>query len=204
MYHMAERGSWSSIQRHGLLSTSALLDLYEVRGNERFRLESQWRPRSVPITHHVLGRAVIRDQQPLPERKLKTLLRGMEPQEWYRLINGKTFFWADPQSLAWMLGARMYRNRPHCVLTVDTRRLLDRHIDRVWLTDQNSGSVYGNKPRGPDTFRRVSEFNSRWVKEVAVDYSVPDIVDVTVGVEEWQGNRNRRQIWPSEAGVGGV
>jgi hypothetical protein len=27
LYHMAERGSWGSIQRHGLLSTSALLDL---------------------------------------------------------------------------------------------------------------------------------------------------------------------------------
>ena len=32
LYHMAAEGSWPSIQRHGLLSTSALLDLYEVCG----------------------------------------------------------------------------------------------------------------------------------------------------------------------------
>ena len=30
LYHMAELSSWPSIQRHGLLSTSALLDLYEI------------------------------------------------------------------------------------------------------------------------------------------------------------------------------
>ena len=30
LYHMAEDGSWESIQRHGLLSTSALLDRFEI------------------------------------------------------------------------------------------------------------------------------------------------------------------------------
>ena len=35
LYHMAECGSWPSIRRHGLLSTSALLDLYGVQGAER-------------------------------------------------------------------------------------------------------------------------------------------------------------------------
>ena len=35
LYHMAEGGSWPSIQRHGLRSTSALLDLFEVDGARR-------------------------------------------------------------------------------------------------------------------------------------------------------------------------
>lgn len=35
LYHMAARGSWESIQRHGLLSTSALLDLFGVMGDRR-------------------------------------------------------------------------------------------------------------------------------------------------------------------------
>jgi uncharacterized protein DUF7002 len=35
LFHMAEPGSWAGIQRHGLLSTSALLDLFEVDGDLR-------------------------------------------------------------------------------------------------------------------------------------------------------------------------
>jgi len=39
LYHMAERGSWPSIREHGLLSTSALLDLYGKQGAEREAIE---------------------------------------------------------------------------------------------------------------------------------------------------------------------
>lgn len=30
LYHMAEPGSWESIRRYGLLSTSSLLSLFEI------------------------------------------------------------------------------------------------------------------------------------------------------------------------------
>ena len=35
VYHMAEYGTWESIKKHGLLSTSALLDLFQKSGEER-------------------------------------------------------------------------------------------------------------------------------------------------------------------------
>jgi hypothetical protein len=35
LYHMAEDGSWPSIQAHGLLSTRAMLDHFEVTPDER-------------------------------------------------------------------------------------------------------------------------------------------------------------------------
>lgn len=194
---MAELGSWPSIRRHGLLSTTALLDLFEIQGPKRLRLESQWRARSERISHPIHGAAVIRDQYPMPERELKGLLTGgMETRQWYELINGKTFFWADKKRLVWMLGA--YRDRPHCVLTVDTRSLLNRHMYEIWLTDQNSGSVYGKKPRGLDTFKKVRDFRSRWVVEVAVGYSVPDAADLTTSVDEWKAGGEPRRIWAGE------
>ena len=37
LYHMAEAGSWESVKRHGLLSTTALLDLFEVSGDRTRR-----------------------------------------------------------------------------------------------------------------------------------------------------------------------
>ncbi len=44
LYHMAERGSWESIKRYGLLSTSALLDHYAVEPPKRTEIESRHRP----------------------------------------------------------------------------------------------------------------------------------------------------------------
>ena len=35
LYHMAEGGGWPAIRQHGLLSTSALLNLYGVEGPQR-------------------------------------------------------------------------------------------------------------------------------------------------------------------------
>src|SRR2546426_6959943 len=194
IYHMAELRSWPSIQRHGLLSTAAILDLFGIQGQERIKLESEWRPRSIRLNHPTHGSAVIRDQHPMRDRELRGLLTGsLDPRQWYQFINRKTFFWADRQRLIWMLEA--YWDRPHCVLTVDTRTLLDRHLDEIWLTDQNSGSIRSGKMRGLDTFKKVGDFRSRWVAELAVDYKVADVAEFTTSVDEWQAGKNPHRIW---------
>ena len=118
LFHMAELGSWPSIQKHGLLSTNALLDLFEVAGPERATLESEWRSNSRPITHPEHGTVVLRDQKPMPPDKLSKCLDGISTQEWYKLINGKTFFWAERRRLNNLLNAVAYSNRPHCVITI--------------------------------------------------------------------------------------
>jgi len=128
LYHMAERGSWPSIRRHGLLSTSALLDLYEVTGGERARLEGAHRPESVEIVHPKHGKAVIRDQKPMDDRGLRRALTdGLMPEDWYRILNAKVFFWLTEDRLNRLLGARAYRDLRHDVLVVDTRELLSKH-----------------------------------------------------------------------------
>ena len=71
LYHMAEFGSWPSIRQHGLLSTSALLDLYEVAGVERAGLEFRHRPECEEIYHDAHGSAVIRDQKPMTDADLR-------------------------------------------------------------------------------------------------------------------------------------
>jgi Family of unknown function (DUF7002) len=65
VYHMAAVRSWSSIQHHGLLSTTAILDLFEVKADCREAIESRKRPESVVITHPQHGTATIRDQKPI-------------------------------------------------------------------------------------------------------------------------------------------
>ena len=121
IWHMAEDGSWKFIRRHGLLSTSALLDLYAVDRDRRFALESQRRPESVPISAKGLPKVVIRDQKPMTKSALEKCLHGgITPEEWFRLLNERVFFWLSRERLRRLLNARAYRGRPQIVLTVDT------------------------------------------------------------------------------------
>jgi len=195
LYHMAELGSWPSIQRHGLLSTTALLDLFEIKGEQRFRVESRWRARSETINHPLYGKGVVRDQKPMPEHELQKCLDGVTPQEWYEFLNGKCFFWATQDRLLRMLQAWAYRNRSHCVLTVDTGGLVEKHAKRIALCSFNSGFAYDQRKRGLDSFRPLKEYQSPWVAEVAVDYSVPDVAVHTLKVEEWGKDKRIRVIW---------
>lgn len=201
LYHMAELGSWPSIQKHGLLSTTALLDLFEVDDEKRHSIESEWRSDSVPIPHPIHGDAVIRDQGPMPPNELVNCLVNLTTTEWYELLNRMTFFWAEWRRLANLLNAVAYRNKPHCVITIETRALLARHGSRASLSAINSGFVNYGGPRGRDTFKSIANFPSgHTVWELAVDYSVPDLADLVISVEEWRRDTRLRVIWDRVGG----
>ena len=203
LYHVAEFGSWPSIKRHGLLSTSALLDLFEVSGPERSSIESEWRAEAIQIEHHEHGVAVVRDQRPMPPGQLEPLLDGMTPREWYELLNGKTFFWLTEERLGWFLNAKLYRGRVHDVITVDTGRLLRRHWDRITVATINTGSTLGRKwRRGSSTFQSIKDYpldgRKPGIVELAVEYHVPYIADVALSVERRtaSGSRAAVPVWP--------
>lgn len=185
LFHMAALDSWTSIRRHGLLSTSALLDLFEIDGVLRSSLESCHRPASVPVEHSVHGRAVIRDQKPMDDTGLRTALgKDFSPREWYELLNEKVFFWPTRQRLEKMLNARAYKNQRHLVLTLDSKTLLTEHECVALLSPINSGCTkpYPH-PRSKNLFQplRNYPFQERLSRglspcaEVAIPHSVPDV-----------------------------
>lgn len=213
LYHMAEDGSWPTIQKFTLLSTSALLTLYKYTGRRREQIESEWRPSKVTISCEGLDDAVVRDQKPMRPDILEKCLVEMTPTEWYRLINGMTFFWVTwSPSVEWFLGAREYCNTVNLIITVDTKKLLTLHESRVKLCGINSGSTYYDqrrytapKPRGRDTFKGVGDYDLPFVTELAVEDGVPDITDFTVSVARWIAHRegygepecqHLEDIWP--------
>lgn len=159
LYHMAVPGSWPSIRSQGLLSTSGLLDLHRVNGEERRRLEVELRPECVPITSP-RGHAIIRDQKPMSMNALRGCLTGgLEPADWLRILNKRSFFWLTKARLLRLLSGRAYRNRPQVVLTVDTESLINAHGERVELSRINSGStIYNPQPRGLDLFRSIEDY----------------------------------------------
>jgi hypothetical protein len=195
LYHMAGDGSWPSIRLHGLLSTTALLDLFEVEGSRREDLESSRRPSSVPINHAVHGIAVIRDQRPLHRNLLERHLVGIGPEDWYRLLNHKVFFFPSWPAVQVLLNGLIYRSATHTVLTVDTAELVRRHREHISISRINTGAMlHGGSRRGVGTFSSIEDhpFNagrkspasiSKLIAEVAVEYAVPDIDPCVVRVE---------------------
>lgn len=187
LYHMAAKGSWPSIRRHGLLSTSSLLDLFEVGGEERATLEERHRPTSVTVGHPRYGKAEIRDQKPMSDAGLRRALApGLSPRDWYRMLNSKVFFWTSVQRLHRLLCAQAYRDDEHDVLIIDTAQVMKAHIHRVRLAPINTGVTRPFAwPRGRSTFSSVEAYDweawkrKRGVKEavieVAFEDGVPDV-----------------------------
>jgi len=187
LYHMAERDSWPSIRRFGLLSTTALLDRYRISGEARVAIESKRRPKSVPLEGSGLCRAVVRDQFPMDDKGLTRCLEdGLSPEEWYRMLNAKVFFWLTRERLLRLLNAGTYRFQEHDVLELDARALIEAHENKIWLCPMNSGCTKPfPHPRGKKTFRRIGDYpyaelkpmrkRGERVVELAVDHSVPEV-----------------------------
>lgn len=186
LFHMAEADAWPLIQRHGLLSTRALLDLFEIHGPAREHIERRRRADFLPVEHPVHGRALIRDQRPMTDETLAPVLRdALTPADWYALLNARVFFWVEEERLRKLLGT--YRHRRNVVLVLDSARVLAEHAARVTLSSINSGySRRYAQPRGLETFRRLVDFPA-WkvgadgrrtrttVAECAVDHALPEV-----------------------------
>ena len=200
LYHMAEAGTWENIKRHGLLSTAALLRLFDVSEPQRSAIGSKYRGSRVVIRHADYGCAVIREQTPMPPGKLGLALTDMEPSEWYHLLNGKMFFWSTESRLMSFLQARSHQDRPHDVLTICTRSLVEQYANEITLSPINSGTVrMPTHRRGSNTFQTIAEYNCRTRREcfaeLAVEGSVPDMKRHTLSVDRWMGAARQQNIW---------
>jgi hypothetical protein len=187
LYHMAQRGAWPGISRHGLLSTTGLLDLFGVQGPRRDAIERVHRPEIVELNNAILGKAAIRDQSPMSDRGLRRVLPpDITPADWYARLNGMVFFWLSEKRLLRLSHAPAYRDSEHEILVLDTRRFIAAHGPKIWFCPINSGATKPfPAPRGHGTFQRIPDYDyARWksvrppgerVVELCVDHGVPDI-----------------------------
>lgn len=194
LFHMAADGSWPSIQQRGLLSTRALVDLYEPGAGLRSEILEQVRRRSYVLSGEGLPDATVRDQLPLKFLH-ERLLPGVTVQDYLDELNGRVFFHVREDRLHALLGARAYRGHPHHVLTLDTRAMLDAH-PIVALAPYNTGDVHvPNMPaRGPSMFTPLEEYDwPQWRKRrgeasAVVEFTVPvsaDVATAVIKVERW-------------------
>ena len=171
----------------------------------RREIESEIRPDSRSASHEGFGTAVVGGQRPLIKANLKKAPRGVSVMQDYRLFHGRTFFWAPKEHLEKPLNARMYRNRPHDVLAVDTKTLIRDHLDRITFSPINSGAAISqNGEHGQQTFKSIADypFDAHEKKrpaeplvELAVEYEVGDMRKHVVRVERRHGSKKPKLVW---------
>jgi hypothetical protein len=196
LYHLTQTTNWPSIEKHGLLSTQALLDLVGLSGREREHMAYRHRAERVVLPNGV----IISDQRPMPPTALKRCLHGVTPEEWYALLNSKVFFWLDSERLSRL--RCVYRAIPQIVMSIDTQRLLASYAEQIALTPINTGNARRQPAqRGLSTFVPYKTWlASGWTSEtealhtrprlrshppaeLTVAYAVPDVMDFVTDVQ---------------------
>lgn len=169
LFHMAEPEAAGSILARGLLSTSAALDLHGVTGEARAALERTRRPGMTWLDHPEHGRFPVRDQHPMTDAALRRCLDGgLEPADWYALLNARAFLWADPDRLERMLRTPAYRANAYVVFAVDTLSFAEAHADRLEVSFINTGSTIRKAARrGRKSFVALADLARRDVRRVA-------------------------------------
>lgn len=201
VFHTMSATAWPSVQRHGLLSTLRLIDLFGLDPAERDRLLTAPRRQSTVLRAPGLPPAVIRDQKPM-----KFIADKIDPgsslAEYLTAINSRVFFWASPERLDRLRQAKEYRTEDQVVLHVDTRALVERHGARIELCRLNSGAVtQKNHPvRGHRSWLPIADYpyeeyrrrhgRDGALAEVTVLDAVPDILDLADKVEGATGSFN--------------
>jgi hypothetical protein len=194
---MAEEGTWPSIRERGLLSTKAIVDLYQPDADVREQILSTVRRDKIKLTSAEFGEMTIRDQR--PAKFLKDCMSdGVSSQDYLDALNGRVFFWLRRSRLTRLLNARLYRHSIQTVLHIDTARLVGAYSGRVQLAPYNTGSMHvpAAPRRGPDVFTDVAAYPyEQWlakrgrlgepVVELTVSYAVPDIARFVTKVESW-------------------
>lgn len=182
LFHMAEARAWPSIRAHGLESAARLVARYGASPT----LVSARRARGVELGD---GAVTLRDNGVLDDGRLAACLVGVAPPEFYRMLNGRVYFWPSRHRVDRLLAARAYRARPHLVLTLDTAAVLARHGERVRLSPINMGTTLFTPPaRGlhtatpldayPFAERRRRAGRRDAVAEVSVEDAVPDAAEL--------------------------
>ena len=210
LFHLTHVDNWDLIRRIGLLSTSALLDLFGIDGDVRNQLESRNRRALTPIHNDAYGVAILRDQKPMDDSGLRRALTdGLNPRDWYMLVNQHVFFWVDRERVDRLLGARSYRNSRHTLLVVGTQELLDRHADRMVLSPLNTGATKPMPhPRGTNCFLPLASYPFAYWKqrrrsarkamvELAVPRAVPNVIEVLKRVSIVGRGDLEEVIWTS-------
>ena len=156
--HVSLATDVASIHKHGLLSTSSLLDLFEVPETDRQLYEREPRSKAVTLVHSLHGRTVLNDQAPLHAGGLSRCLDGMTSEEWCRELNSRVYLRPvrDRSQCIWK--TKLTNSLKRLTLVADTREFLAVYEEELAATSINPGYTLRDPTRrGRYTFTPLRE-----------------------------------------------
>ena len=180
LFHVSLAASFEQVQKHGLRSTTALLDLFEYSGVERFAMESRKRPKRALLRHPLHGEVWLNDQRPLHEKVLERCCpEGVTPQGWIQELNRRVFFWPSLERLKRLHEAKAAKSYKRLVFEIKTEDLLKHFGAQVELSPINSGATFPLGPAQRHSFLPLNTFPfDRWCEkrkeeDIVVEVTVP-------------------------------
>jgi hypothetical protein len=187
LYHATDPVNLDGILNHGLLSTRCVLSLHGFSDSKRDAFVRRRRPESESITRGQHVAAVITDNKPLVESKLKSRLNdNLTLEDWCEKLNERVFFFPHEQGLQAFLNARPYRHLDRQVLVFNTRRLAEAYAEHMELSPINSGAALfvPAARRGHGTFTPLLLHSYKEWRKLRRDKgeieSLDDIKEITV------------------------
>lgn len=135
-YHLAHTSNLPNIRKHGLLSTSKLVETLGIPVAEQRKIVNEHRPKCITLCDSV----VIRDQSPMPPSALaKTLPPNMKPTDWYKLMNSFIFFWPSLERVERHRAAHQKLNADLSLMVFDAAKMIQDHGDKLFVSPINTG-----------------------------------------------------------------
>ena len=161
LFHVTRTNVLPLIEKHGLLSTNALLDLFEVEQTIRDDIAQRPRKAGIQLSHRDNGVVWLNDQAPLNLKKLaKCLDDDLTPLSWLDILNSRVYLWADKAGLERLKTANVKRRRKVSILTINTLRFAEAFIDQLEISPINSGAtLHQPAHRGLSTFAKINELD---------------------------------------------
>ena len=196
LWHATFEGGWDGIQSSGLLSAADLLETVG-RGSEASAMRPEVVHLDAPFGPVVLRNQVLSRKDPEP------CLDGITVEEWWQLVNGRSYFFVDQDDLQKLVDSCLELGIAQEVITLNTRRLLTDVADQVEVSLVSAGSFprTTGPSRGPSTFQRIEAFDGNPVKIKEVTIPVPVTITDTavVSVVSRHPKDDPRRLWPPVA-----
>lgn len=183
LYHRSPSVNAAGISRHGLLSVTALLQLYAVGAKRAAAIERDRAKVGIlvkpPNEHPDWPPILIGDQHQINPAQMAAALDGVTPEEWRKELNARVFFWPTVERLA--VHQKAYAAMPSVLYEIDSAKLLTRHGERLRVARINTG-FFRRTPamRSRATYQRLADFRhdaKNRIAEVSVLDGVPDFAE---------------------------
>ena len=86
VYHLTEESAWQRIQMDGMHSALDLLKASTLSIKQQETIASSQRLTNLKLAQPA---CLLHDQKPLPASGLRRCLHGVDPPDWYRLVNSQ-------------------------------------------------------------------------------------------------------------------